>query len=212
MNRRGHMSKSLLALLALSLFLACSRPASEALRQRPHPVLQLELSLPDQPEAGPMKRAYAAAFHEHFGKGLGEPEAGQPDSIKLLVVVGTRLVRTETETLVNTGLDQASAVASASPVRILLSAVGPTSAYEDQVERLGYRPGLLTGQIVVMRIGREGFQETLKLNPMAVMKRMRPLGENDRTLEGILAEEGRALALESLALLQKQVGWEPPRS
>jgi len=78
------------------------------------------------------------------------------------------------------------------------------------VERLGYRPGLLSGQVVVLRVGKDGFQETLKLDPMAIVKRMRALGENDRTLAGILAEEGRALALESLALLQKQVGWEPP--
>lgn len=204
------MLKSALVLLTVPLILACSRPAAEDLRQQPRPALYLELSLPDQPEAAVMKQAYAAAFREHFAKGLGDPEAARPDQIKLLVVVGNRLVRTETEAKLNTGVDQASAIATGSPIRLLLGAVGPKSAYENQVERLGYRPGLLSGQVVLMRLGKDGFQETLKLDPMAMVKRMRPLGENDRTLAGILAEEGRALALESLAVLQKQVGWEPP--
>ncbi|MFN7956988.1 MAG: hypothetical protein U0P46_01475 [Holophagaceae bacterium] len=204
------MRKPMLALLALPLVLACTRPASELLRQQPHPTLYLELALPDQPEAAVMKQAYGAAFRDHFAKGLGDPEAARPDRVQLLVVVGNRLVRTEAEARLNSGVDQAGAIASGSPVRLLLSTVGPKSAYESQVERLGYRPGLLSGQIAVLRVGKDGFQETLKLDPMAIVKRMRPLGESDRNLAGILAEEGRALALESLALLQKQVGWEPP--
>jgi len=204
------MLKPMFVLLTLPTALACTRPASEVLHQQPRPALFLELALPDQPEAATMKQAYTAAFREHFAKGLGDPEAARPDRIQLLVVVGSRLVRTEAEAKLNSGLDQASAVATGSPVRLLLGAVGPKSAYESQVERLGYRPGLLSGQVVVLRVGKDGFQETLKLDPMAIVKRMRALGENDRTLAGILAEEGRALALESLALLQKQVGWEPP--
>ncbi len=200
----------MLALLVLPLTMACTRPAFEVLRQQPRPPLYLELSLPDLPEAAVMKQAYGVAFREHFAKGLGDAETARPDRIQLLVVVGNRLVRTETEARLNTGVGQAGAVASGSPVRLLLGAVGPKSDYENQVERLGYRPGLLSGQVVVLKVGQDGFQETVKLDPMAIVKRMRPLGENERTLGGIMAEEGRALALESLAQLQKKFGWEPP--
>lgn len=204
------MFKPMLVLLTLPLVLACTRPTSGVLRQQPRPALYLELALPDQAESAAMKQAYATAFRDQFAKGLGDPETARPDRIQLLVVVGNRLDRTEAEAKRNNGLDLASAAATGSPVHLLRSIVGPKSAYEGQVERLGYRPGLLSGQVVVLRVGKDGFQENLKLDPMAIVRRMRALGENDRTLPGILAEEGRALALETLALLQKQVGWEPP--
>jgi len=204
------MLKSIRIWLMVPLVLACTRPATDLLRKQPPPPLHLELSVPDQPDSTGMKQAYAAAFREHFSKGLRDQEAARPDRIQLLVVVGNRLVRTEAENQLNTGAGQAGAVASGSPIRMLLSVAGPKSAYESQVERLGYRPGLLTSQVVLLKVGKDGFQETLKADPMAIVKRMRPLGEKDRNLEGILAEEGRALALETLALLQKKVGWEPP--
>jgi len=47
---------------------------------------------------------------------------------------------------------------------------------------------------------------------MPILNHMRPLGENDRTIEGILAEESRAVALETLALLKQKFGWVPPGS
>jgi len=204
------MLKPMLVLLTLPLVLACARPASVVLRQQPRPALYLELSLPDQAESVTMKQAYTTAFRDHFAKGPGDPETARPGRVQLLVVVGNRLARTEAEVKQNAGFGLANAAATGSPVHLLLSVVGPKSAYESQVERLGYRPGLLSGQVVVLRVGKDSFQETLKLDPMAILRRMRSLGENDRTLPGILAEEGRALALETLALLQKQVGWEPP--
>jgi hypothetical protein len=183
----------------------------ELLRKQPSPALSLELALPDSPDAAAMKRAYLAAFREEFAHGLAsDPAQSESERIQFIVVVGQRTVRTETEANVNTGADRASAVATRSPFGLLRSALGPKSGYESQVERLGYRPCVITGQVVLLKPGTDGFQETLRLESMPIMKHLRPLGENDRTTEGLLAEEGRAVALETLALLKKKFGWTPP--
>lgn len=206
----GSLAGRLLPGVALLFLAACGQPKLD-LRQQPPPQLSLELSLPETADQAEQKRAYAAAFREHFGAGLA-PEA-TPDpagSLHLLVVISQRTVRSEAEDLRNRTVDQATAVASASPLRMLHSALGPKSAYEGQVERLGYRPAALTGLVVLTLPGKAGAQESLKLEPMAVMKRMQPLGETDRTPEGFLLEEARAVALETRALLQKKFGWAPP--
>jgi hypothetical protein len=205
------MVKPVVLLMVSALTLAGARPPAELLRKQPSPVLSLELALPDSPDAAAMKRAYLAAFREAFAHGLAsETVPAEPERIQFIVVVGQRTVRTATEANVNTGVDQASSVATRSPFGLLRSAFGPKSAYESQVERLGYRPCVITGQIVLLKPGKDGFQETLRLEPMSILKHMSPLGENDRTTEGLLAEEGRAVALETLALLKKTFGWTPP--
>jgi hypothetical protein len=207
------MIKPAVWLMASALTLAGACPSADLLRKQPSPALSLELSLPDSADSAAMKRAYAAAFREHFAGALAAdtPQA-EPERIQFIVMVGQRTVRTETEAKVNTGADRAVAVATHSPIGLLRSAVGPKSAYEDQVERLGYRPCAITGQVVLLKTGKDGFQETLKLEPVPILKHMRSLGENDRTTEGILAEEGRAVALEALTLLKKKYGWAPPGS
>jgi hypothetical protein len=205
------MVKPVVLFLVSALSLAGARPSVELLRKQPSPALSLELALPDSPDAAAMKRAYLGAFRDQFAHGLASdtPQA-EPERIQFIVVVGQRIVRTETEANVNTGVDRAASVATRSPFGLLRSAVGPKSAYESQVERLGYRPSVITGQVVLLKPGKDGFQETLRLESMPILKHLRPLGENDRTTEGLLAEEGRAVALETLALLKQAFGWTPP--
>jgi hypothetical protein len=151
-----------------------------------------------------------AAFREQFAHGLASDQAqAVSERIQFIVVIGQRTVRTETEANVNTGVDAAYS-ATRSPFGLLRSAVGPKYGYEGQVARLGYRPCVISGQVVLLKPGKDGFQETLRLDSMPILKHLRPLGENDRTTEGLLTEEGRAVALETLALLKKTFGWTPP--
>jgi hypothetical protein len=174
-------------------------------------VLFLELALPEAPDLPAMKQLYGAAFHEHFAKGLAaNPATLPPDRLQLLVIIGQRITRTEGEAQRNQGVDMAAAMASGSLLGIAHSALGPKGAYEDQVARLGYRPSVMTGQVVVLRSGKDSFQTSLKLTPYSIIKRMRPLGENGRASDGILAEESRAVALEALDLLKRELGWVPP--
>jgi hypothetical protein len=205
------MIKPVVLFMASALSLPGARPSTDLLRKQPSPALSLELALPDSPDATVMKRAYSAAFREQFAQGLAsDTTQTEPERIQFIVMVGQRTVRTETEANINTGVDRAAAVATRSPFGLLRSVVGPKSAYESQVERLGYRPCVITGQVVLLKLGKDGFQETLRLDSMPIMKHLRPLGENDRTTEGLLAEESRAVALETLALLKKKFGWTPP--
>jgi len=207
------MIKPVVLLMASALSLAGARPSADLLRKQPSPALALELSLPDSTDSVAMKRAYSAAFREQFAAGLlADPNPPASERIQFIVMIGQRTVRTETEANVNTGMDRAAAVATRSPFGLLRSAIGPKSSYENQVERLGYRPSVITGQVVLLKPGKDGFQETLRLESMPILNHMRPLGENDRTIEGILAEESRAVALETLALLKQKFGWVPPGS
>lgn len=201
------LAKMPLMLLAVGLSLACTKPATDDLRGQPPPVLHLEVNLPDATDRALQQGAYESAFREAFASGLTVGPSS-PDRIQLLVVVTQRFQRSDAEAKRNNTVDTVTALTS--PVSLLLHAVGPKDSYETQVERLGYRPGVPTGQVVLMKQGKGGFQRSYKLDGTAVMKRMRPLGENDRRPEIILAEEGRATALETLALLQQQAGWAPP--
>ncbi len=203
------MFKSAALLMALSL--ACGRPTTDLLRKQPSPLLTLELALPEATDPAAMKHAYLAAFQEGLGSGLA-PSGTLPDAerIQLIVIVGGRTIRTQLEANLNAGVDMAGAVTSGSPLRVVQSSLRPDSAYEGQVQRLGYRPAEITGQIVLLKAGKDGFQESLRLTPMPILKHMRSLGESEREANGILAEEGRAVALETLALLKKKYGWEPP--
>lgn len=197
--------------LTLPLLLACGRPAADILHQQPAPTLSLEVSLPEGPEKAALKSAYLAAFHDQFGQGLAtDASPSAPDRLRLLVMIGDRSPRPASDDKRNRTMDQVSAVATASPLGLLHSTLGPKSDYEQQVDRLGYRPGYVTGQVVVLRIGKNGFQEYLRLNPMPIVKRMQPLGEDARATGGIMAEEGHAVAAETLALLRKKFGWAPP--
>lgn len=200
------------ALLFLPLLLACGRPATEILRQQPAPALTLELSLPEGPGQAGLKRAYLAAFRERFGHGLDlETSAPPPERIQLIVMIGSRSPQSESEERRNRTLDDLSSVATGSPFGLIHSAVAPKSSYEQQVDRLGYRPGVITGQAVVLRTGKPSFQEYLQLEPLPILKRMHPLGEDARNHGGIEAEEADAVAREVLALLEKKLGWVPPR-
>lgn len=202
---------SLVLVSALALA-GCGKPNLAVLRQQPSPKVFLEISLPDGPDQAEARKAYDGAFREQFGGGLSAPgEPAAPDRIQLLVVIGQRAARSEAESQRNTAVDQASAVATANPLRLLHSALGPKSAYDEQAERLGYRPVEPKGRIILMQAGPGGFQETITLAPLAVLKRMRPLGESDRASGGPLMEEGRAVALETLAILQTRYGWAPGR-
>lgn len=202
------LAKTPLMLLAVGLSLACTKPATDDLRRLPPPILHLEVNLPDAADRTVQQGAYETAFREEFARGLTVGAPSSPDQIQLLVVVAQRFQRSEAEAKRNNTVDTVTALTS--PVSLLLHAVSPKDIYETQVERLGYRPGVPTGQVVLMKQGKGGFQRSYKLEGTAVMKRMRPLGENDRRPEIILAEEGRATALETLALLQQQAGWAPP--
>ena len=200
------------AFLFLPLLLACGRPATGVLRQQPAPALTLELSLPEGPGQAELKRAYLSAFREQFGQGLDlEASAPAPERIQLIVMIGSRFPQSESGERRNRTMDQLSSVATGSPFGLIHSAVAPKSSYEQQVDRLGYRPGFITGQAVVLRTGKPSFQEYLQLEPLPIIKRMHPLGENARKHGGIEAEEADAVAREVLALLEKKLGWVPPR-
>lgn len=203
-------TRVLMAPLLVAMSLACAKPTVDDLRRQPAPVLQLEVNLPDAPDRAAQQGIYERAFREEFAGGLDVGAASHPDRIQLLVVVARRFQRNEAEAKRNNTADTVSAMTS--PVSLLLHAMGPKDGYETQVERLGYRPGAPTGEVVLMKPGKGGFQKSFKLDGTAVMKRMRPLGENDRRPEIILAEEARAVALETLALLRQQAGWAPPTS
>ena len=202
------MSRMRCLALVLPLLLACGRPASDLLRQRPAPPLALELSLPDGPDQADVRRAYLAAFHEQFGKGLAaDPASGH---LQLLVMIGDRAPRPAAEAKRNRALDEASAVASGSPVRVLLSATEPKSDYEAAVDHLGYRPAWVTGKVVVLNSGKNGFQKELSLDPWPILYRMHPLGKTARTTGGPTTEEARAVAEQTLELLKTKLGWTPP--
>lgn len=200
-----------LTILAVPLLLACGRPAVEALRRQPAPHLRLEVSLPDGPDQAEARQAYLTAFRRQFGKGLATgSEAASPDCIQLIVAVGSRKVRPQSEEDLNRELDQASAIAARSPMGLLNSRVGPRSPYESSVGALGYRPPYITGHLAVMRTGKGEFQELLRLEPLPIIYHMRPLGEEARAHGGIVIEEANAVALESLDLLKEKLGWAPP--
>lgn len=201
------------AVLALPALLACGRPATDVLRQRPAPPLDLEVSLPEGPHPPGLKRAYLAAFQEQFQTGLARratPSA--PGRIQLLVVIGSRAALPKSEDTRNRVMDEASALASGSPLRILHSTLSPRSDYEQAVAVLGYRPGWITGQVFLLKTGRRGFKIALPLDPMRIIQRMHPLGTEAQADGGIALQEGNAVALETLALLKKHVGWAPPRA
>ena len=197
--------------LLMPLLLACGRPSTAVLRQQPAPVLDLEVSLPEGPGQAELRRVYLSAFHERFGRGLtADASPSDPDRIHLIVMVGSRSPQSESDAKRDRTMDQLSSVATASPFGLIHSAVGPKSNYEQQVDRLGYRPGFITGQVMVMRTGKPSFQEYLRLEPLPIIKRMHPLGEDARTHGGIEAEEADAVARETLALLKAKLGWAPP--
>ncbi len=200
-----------LAALLLPLLLACGHPSSELMRRQPPPPLALELAVPDAPDQPNLKRIYEAAFREAFGAGLTPTPANQAETIQLIVVVGRRTERTEAEAKRNATMGMAGSVAARSPLGLVNDTLGAKAGYEGEVERLGYRPREINGQVLLMVGGKQGFTERLSLEPPAILKHMRSLGEQNRTAEGIMAEEGRALALETLALLKRHFGWVPPR-
>ncbi len=205
------MSRAAPALIGLLLLLGCGKPALEGLRQKPGPRLFLELSLPEGPDGLAVRGVYLQAFQEYFGPGISTDTAlGGPNRLQLLVVIGQREERGALEGQVHTTVNQASALASGSPRRVLYSALAPNSAYEQEVSRLGYRPPEPTGTVVLLKTGPDGFQETLNLDTRRILRRMRPLGENDRASGEMRTEEGRAVALETLAMLEKRFGWAPP--
>ncbi len=205
------VNKQASLLLLLPLVLACTRPATEALRQHPAPPLALEIALPEGPDSATLKRAYLGAFQSAFGAGLATgPGATNPDRIQMLVVIGTRAARPKAEADWNRNLDEASAVAAGQPLRLLYGALGPKSAYESAVDALGYRPPYITGQIVLLRTGKNGFQKNLELDPWPIIYRMHPLGEAARAHGGIEAQEAQAVAQTTLDLLHQQCGWTPP--
>ncbi len=204
-------SKALI--LLTPLLLACGRPVADVLRQQPAPVLSLELSLPEGPGQAELKRAYLSAFRERFGRGLdAEGTASAPERIQLIVMIGSRSSQSESDAKRDRTADQLSSVAAGSPFGLIHSAAGPRSNYEQQVERLGYRPGVITGQVLVVRTGKSSFQEYLRLDPMHIIKRMHSLGEDARNHGGIEAEEADAVARETLALLKEKLGWVPPHA
>ncbi|GLH70151.1 hypothetical protein GETHPA_16840 [Geothrix rubra] len=204
-------SKALI--LLTPLLLACGRPAADVLRQQPAPVLSLELSLPEGPGQAELKRAYLAAFRERFGRGLDtEATAPAPERIQLIVMIGSRSPHSESDARRDRTADQLTSVAAGSPFGLIHSAVGPKSNYEQQVDRLGYRPGSITGQALVLRTGKPSFQEYLRLDPLPIIRRMHPLGEEARNHGGIEAEEADAVAREILALLKEKFGWVPPNA
>ncbi len=192
----------------LPLLLACGRPATDLLRRHPAPPLSLELSLPEGPDQADVRRAYLAAFHEQFGKGLASDPA--PGHLQLLVMIGDRAPRPASEAKRNRALDEVSAVASGSPLRVLYSGTGPASDYEAAVDQLGYRPAWVTGKVVVLKSGKHGFQKELLLDPLPILYRMHPLGETARATGGPTTEEARAVAEQTLELLKTKLGWVPP--
>lgn len=204
------MTRKALILLA-PLLLACGRPVADVLRQQPAPALSLELSLPEGPGQAELKRAYLTAFRERFGRGLDpEPPLPAAERIQLVVMIASRSAQSESDAKRDRTMDELTSVAMVSPIGLLHSAIGPKPTYEQQVERLGYRPALITGQALVMRTGNPSFQEYLKLEPLPIIRRMHPLGEDARNHGGIEAEEADAVAREVLALLKEKLGWVPP--
>jgi hypothetical protein len=204
------MRKLLLPLCTVLLALACSKPTLDDLRRQPPPLLQLELNLPDSPDGAALQQAYEAGFRMTFAGGLTEGVApASADRIQLLVVITRRDFTSDGEAQRNEAFNVASTLGSPRGLATHYAAPWGKTSYESTVARIGYRPHAPSGQVLLIKPGKGGFQVSYKLEASAVLKYMQPLPEKDRNAAGLLAEEGRAAALGVRELLQQETGYYP---
>jgi hypothetical protein len=204
------MRKLLLPLCAVLLALACSKPSLDELRHQPPPLLQLELNLPDSPDHVALQQAYEAGFRMIFAGALTEG-AASTDRIQLLVVITRRDFTSDGEAQRNEAFNVASTLGSPRGLATHYAAPWGKTSYEATVVRTGYRPHAPSGQVLLMKSGKGGFQVSYKLEASAVLKYMQPLPEKDRNAAGLLVEEGRAVALGVRELLQQEAGYYPAK-